>query len=167
MGRAEVGGELRRYFSLYKSLEAGLAEVVVERRAGGATVRFRASVAGKPKDIGGLAGLVPDTARYRFELTLVGEGRDLKIAKAAGSPWSGRSSAPFARVGGKMLATLESLCMRVSSTQDLSPLVSQSLAAQYERVRRRVHALVEPLSREQLWLRPFRTAIRSDTCCFI
>jgi uncharacterized damage-inducible protein DinB len=37
----------------------------------------------------------------------------------------------------------------------LSPLVCQSLAAHYDRVRRRVHALVDPLSTEQLWRRPF------------
>ena len=45
--------------------------------------------------------------------------------------------------------------MPVSATEDLSSLVSQSLSAHYDRVRRRVHALVEPLSTEQLWLRPF------------
>ena len=37
----------------------------------------------------------------------------------------------------------------------LSPLICQSLAAQFDRVRSRVHTLVEPLSAEQLWLRPF------------
>jgi uncharacterized damage-inducible protein DinB len=45
--------------------------------------------------------------------------------------------------------------MAASSTEGLSPLVGQSLAALYDRVRRRVHALVEPLSTEQLWRRPF------------
>jgi uncharacterized damage-inducible protein DinB len=40
-------------------------------------------------------------------------------------------------------------------SDDLSRLVGRSLAAQYERVRAQVHALVEPLSDEQLWLRPF------------
>jgi uncharacterized damage-inducible protein DinB len=45
--------------------------------------------------------------------------------------------------------------MSVSATQTLSSLVCQSLSSQYDRVRGRVHALVEPLSTEQLWLRPF------------
>jgi uncharacterized damage-inducible protein DinB len=45
--------------------------------------------------------------------------------------------------------------MPVSSTDSLSPLVGQSLAAHYDRVRRRVHALVAPLSTEQLWRRPY------------
>jgi DinB family protein len=37
----------------------------------------------------------------------------------------------------------------------LSTLVHHSLATHYERVRGRVRALVEPLSTEQLWWRPF------------
>ncbi len=37
----------------------------------------------------------------------------------------------------------------------LSSLVSRSLAAHYDRVRGKIHTLVEPLSTEQLWRRPF------------
>lgn len=37
----------------------------------------------------------------------------------------------------------------------LSPLVSGSLAAHYDRVRGKIHTLVEPLSTEQLWQRPY------------
>jgi predicted ester cyclase/uncharacterized damage-inducible protein DinB len=37
----------------------------------------------------------------------------------------------------------------------LSALVRQSVAAHYERVRGKIHALVEPLSTEQLWRRPY------------
>lgn len=40
--------------------------------------------------------------------------------------------------------------MRVSATDNLSSLVCRSLSAHYDRVRRRVHDLVEPLSTEQL-----------------
>ena len=39
--------------------------------------------------------------------------------------------------------------------EDLSAVVSGGLAAYYERVGRKVHGLVEPLSTEQLWRRPF------------
>lgn len=45
--------------------------------------------------------------------------------------------------------------MPVSATDNFSPLVCRSLSAHYDRVSRRVHALVAPLSTEQLWLRPF------------
>ena len=38
---------------------------------------------------------------------------------------------------------------------DLSALTARSLATHYERVRGRIHVLVEPLSTEQLWQRPF------------
>ena len=37
----------------------------------------------------------------------------------------------------------------------MSSLVAQSLSAAYERVRRKIHTLVEPLASEQLWRRPF------------
>ena len=40
-------------------------------------------------------------------------------------------------------------------SDDLSRLVGRSLTAQYERVHGNVHALVEPLSDDQLWRRPF------------
>lgn len=45
--------------------------------------------------------------------------------------------------------------MPATSAESLSGLLSQSLAAEYNRVRSRVHALVDPLSTEQLWQRPF------------
>jgi uncharacterized damage-inducible protein DinB len=37
----------------------------------------------------------------------------------------------------------------------LSPLIGESLSAHFDRVRRKIHTLVEPLSQEQLWRRPF------------
>ena len=40
-------------------------------------------------------------------------------------------------------------------SDDLSRLVGRSLSAQYERVRAKVHELVEPLPDEQFWHRPF------------
>jgi uncharacterized damage-inducible protein DinB len=47
------------------------------------------------------------------------------------------------------------MTMPVSATDTLSSLVGQSLSAHLERVRDRVHDLVEPLSTGQLWRRPF------------
>ena len=38
---------------------------------------------------------------------------------------------------------------------ELSGVVGQSLSCQYERVRRKVHDLVAPLSDDQLWHRPY------------
>ena len=45
--------------------------------------------------------------------------------------------------------------MPTSSPESLSPLVAPSISALFERVRRRVRGLVDPLSTEQLWRRPF------------
>lgn len=68
---------------MYEKVEVGLADVAVERQTGATTVRFRAVFTGKPRNIGGLAGMLPDAARYRFELTLVGEGTDLRVGRAS------------------------------------------------------------------------------------
>jgi len=38
---------------------------------------------------------------------------------------------------------------------DLAPLVSSTLANYYEDVRREVHKWVDPLSNDQLWIRPY------------
>jgi uncharacterized damage-inducible protein DinB len=43
----------------------------------------------------------------------------------------------------------------MSATETLSSLVARSLSSQYERVRRKVHDLVDPLSDDQLWRRPY------------
>jgi uncharacterized damage-inducible protein DinB len=45
--------------------------------------------------------------------------------------------------------------MSMSETQNLSSLVSQSLSGHLDRVRRRVNELVEPLSADELWQRPY------------
>jgi uncharacterized damage-inducible protein DinB len=45
--------------------------------------------------------------------------------------------------------------MPVNETAGLSALVGQSLTRHYERVRIRIHALVAPLSTDQLWTRPY------------
>jgi len=45
--------------------------------------------------------------------------------------------------------------MEGSALEDLSAVVGRGLAAYYERVARKVHGLVESLSTDQLWQRPF------------
>ena len=44
----------------------------------------------------------------------------------------------------------------MSESTELSTLISASLSQHFERVRLKVHALVAPLSQEQLWRRPYR-----------
>ena len=45
--------------------------------------------------------------------------------------------------------------MSVSTADTLPSLLGRSLSSQYDRVRRKVHDLVDPLSDEQLWRRPY------------
>jgi uncharacterized damage-inducible protein DinB len=45
--------------------------------------------------------------------------------------------------------------MPVNETAGLSALVGQSLSQHYDRVKTRIHALVAPLSTDQLWRRPY------------
>lgn len=45
--------------------------------------------------------------------------------------------------------------MEVSATEELSGLVGRGLAEHYQRVGQRVDALVDPLSSDQIWQRPF------------
>jgi len=74
---------LRRYFSLYTSVVVGTAGLEVDHSGPAPVARFRASFAAKPKQVRGLAGLLPETARFRFELTLVEEAGKLRVARAA------------------------------------------------------------------------------------
>jgi hypothetical protein len=91
LSRADALGELRRYFVLYASIEVGTAGLEVERSGPSPVARFRASFAGKPRSPQALAGLLPETARFQFELTLVDEAGGLKVARAA---WQRIESAP-------------------------------------------------------------------------
>lgn len=45
--------------------------------------------------------------------------------------------------------------MKTPEPANLSPLLAASLSQHTERVRRRVHSLIGPLSHEQLWKRPY------------
>lgn len=82
LSRADAVAELRRYFLLYRSVEVGTAGLEVDRTGAAPVVRFRASFSGKPKDIQGLAGMLPEAARFRFELVLADEGGALRVARA-------------------------------------------------------------------------------------
>jgi len=89
--KADALNELRRYFTLYQSLEVGTAGIEVDRSAAAPSVRFRASIAGKPKDIKGLAGMLPETARFQFELGLIEEAGAVNVARAS---WRQIDAAP-------------------------------------------------------------------------
>jgi hypothetical protein len=84
LGRADTLATVRRFLAGYDSVGV---QVFDERRADESHVAFRVNFTGKPKNIGGLAGLLPGSAVYEFELELAGTGADLKVRRASWRPW--------------------------------------------------------------------------------
>jgi hypothetical protein len=85
MGRAEARATLQRYFAAYESVVVTVYDVQAEGRQ---RVRFRVDFSGRPKQIGGLAGLLPSAAAYAFDLELASEGGRLAIARGSWEPWT-------------------------------------------------------------------------------
>jgi hypothetical protein len=78
-----VAFELKRYFLAYGSLDVSFSEAVPEGDPP-RKLSVRVDMSGKPRQIGGLAGMLPDLAAYSFELDLV--SRDGKLL-VAGATW--------------------------------------------------------------------------------
>jgi hypothetical protein len=85
MTRAEALATLQRYFAAYESVDVTVYDVQAE---GQQRVRFRVDFSGRPKAIGGLAGLLPSSAVYRFDLELSPEGGGLVVSRASWEPWT-------------------------------------------------------------------------------
>jgi hypothetical protein len=85
-GVLDVEGLLRGYFAAYQSVEVTLNDLSIERSEGAARARFRVDLSGKPRESSGLAGLVPSTQSYRFDVRLTPNGAGWKIAWAAWEP---------------------------------------------------------------------------------
>lgn len=85
-GRSDIEQTLRGYFAGYEIVDVTLRDVAVERAEGAARVRFRADLSGQPRKAAGLAGLLPSSASYRFDVRLVPEGSRWKVAWAAWEP---------------------------------------------------------------------------------
>lgn len=87
-GRAEAEQLLRRYFAAYEILDVRLQGIQIERGEDATRVRFRADMSGQPLKVGGLAGLLPSSASYDFDLRLAREGKTWKVAWAQWTPAS-------------------------------------------------------------------------------
>jgi hypothetical protein len=85
MVKAETVTMVRQYLAAYDRVGVQFFDV---QRPDPAHVTFRVDFTGKPKEIGGLAGLLPSDAVYEIEMELVGQGDSLKVARAAWRPWS-------------------------------------------------------------------------------
>jgi hypothetical protein len=82
-GRAEIEQTLRGYFAAYEIVQVRLSDVVIERAEGAARARFRADLSAQPRRGSGLAGLLPSSASYRFDVRLVPDGSNWKIVWAS------------------------------------------------------------------------------------
>jgi hypothetical protein len=82
MGREETAAELRRLFTAYASVDVAVSELAIERFPDFDLARFRADFRGSARKIGGLEGILPSSARFRFELRLAREGEGRAITQA-------------------------------------------------------------------------------------
>ena len=82
MSREDVDAELRRLFAAYASVDVSVSDLSTERYPEFTLARFRIEFRGAARRIGGLEGILPSSARYRFELRLVPEGRQWRVASA-------------------------------------------------------------------------------------
>jgi hypothetical protein len=83
ISRAKAAAQLRRYFAAYEKVALEVYDLSVQRADGSADVAFRVEFSGEPLRIGGLAGLLPPGASYRFDLHLVQQPRGFKVQRAA------------------------------------------------------------------------------------
>jgi len=84
--RNDVEARLKGYFQAYEILHVQVSNVQIERSEAAARVRLRAEMNGQPRSIGGLGGLVPSAAKYDFDLRLVRDGKEWKLAFAGWQP---------------------------------------------------------------------------------
>jgi hypothetical protein len=83
MGRADAVATIRRYLAGYEKVDLEVYDVEVQRADGAADVSFRAEFSGRALSIGGLGGLLPPEALYRFDLRVVDAGGSWKVKSAA------------------------------------------------------------------------------------
>ncbi len=79
-GKEQVAAELKRYFFAYESLGVTLSDIVLEKGRDRARAFFNAELTGNPRQIGGLDGLLPRSSKWKFEVTLVLEGKAWRIS---------------------------------------------------------------------------------------
>ena len=83
MGRADAVATIRRYLAGYEKVHLEVYDVSVQRADGAADVSFRAEFSGRALSIGGLSGLLPPEALYRFDLHVLEAGGTWKVQTAA------------------------------------------------------------------------------------
>ena len=74
MNRAEGVATLRRYFAGYENVALTVYGTEVERAGSSARIRTVVEFSGRARKLGGLDGLLPPEAVYRFEMDAADEG---------------------------------------------------------------------------------------------
>lgn len=82
MGRGEAVATIRRYLAGYEKVDLEVYDVTIQRGDGSADASFRAEFSGRALSIGGLGGLLPPEAMYRFDLHAVDSGGTWKVQRA-------------------------------------------------------------------------------------
>jgi hypothetical protein len=80
--RQDVDAELRRLFAGYASVDVAVGELAIERFPGFDLARFRATFRGSARKLGGLEGILPASASWRFELRLARDGDRRTVTQA-------------------------------------------------------------------------------------
>jgi hypothetical protein len=80
--REELDGEIRRLFAAYRSIDVAVTGLAIERFPEFDLARFDAVFRGSARTIGGLEGILPPTARFRFEVRLARDGERRIVTQA-------------------------------------------------------------------------------------
>jgi len=80
--RGDVGPLLRRTFAAYESVNLDVYDVKIERQGESARLGFAVDFNGRTLELRGLAGLLPPSAMFRFDLGLRLAGDDWEVASA-------------------------------------------------------------------------------------
>jgi len=73
---------IRRYFAAYESISTSFSDLQIDRKPDLARATFTATFDGAPRKIGALEGMLPRSAKVKFEMNLVPEEGQWKVAWA-------------------------------------------------------------------------------------
>ena len=86
LSRDAALADLRRYFAAPESVDLEVYGGEVDRNAGAADVRCVVEFSGRARELGGLRGLLPPSAVYRFELNVADESGVWRVQRASWEP---------------------------------------------------------------------------------
>ena len=83
LGKADAMASLRRYFAAYESVDLEVYGVEVRRDGDTAEVGCVVELSGRARQLGGLKGLLPPAAVYRFDLVVAADEGVWRVREAA------------------------------------------------------------------------------------